>query len=208
MSVSVSKNSCISDLISANKYIRKLKADDVEIKIPNLSDMKNVRLICFSDASFANLPNSGSQGGYIIFLVGDNDKCAPILWKSMKLKRVVRSTLAAETLALEEAVEACHQPRSLRPTNFVNWPWLSPLTHRERRHTVASHMERRHTETHKNTTQETHIETLRNTTVVYHLLYSTSSLKQRKTVNHSFFYFDLPRAGPVPFIHQFNKKPI
>ena len=50
------------------------------------------------------------------------------------------------------------QPRSLRPTNFVNWPWLSPLTHRERRHTVALHMERRHTETHKNTTQQTHIE--------------------------------------------------
>ena len=83
--------------------------------------------------------------------------------------------------------------------------WLSPLTHRERRHTVASQMERRHTETHKNTTQETHIETLRNTSIVrFHICI----LKQRKTVNHSFFYFDLPRAGPVPFIHQFNKKPI
>ena len=76
---------------------------------------------------------------------------------------------------------ATSQPRSLRPTNFVNWPWLSPLTHRERRHTVASHMERRHTETHKNTTQETHIETLRNTTVVYHLLYQSQTKKNCKS---------------------------
>ena len=87
----------------------------------------------------------------------------------------------------------------------VNWPWLCPLTHRERRHTVASHMERTHTETHKNATQETQIETLRNTEVVAHI---KCILKQRKTVNHSFFYFDLLRATPVPFIHKFNKNPI
>ena len=74
--------------------------------------MRNVRLICFSDASFANLPDNGSQGAHIIFLMGDNDKHTPIVWKSTKLKRVVRSSLAAETLAMEEAVGASRLLRS------------------------------------------------------------------------------------------------
>ena len=37
----------------------------------------------------------------------------PIAWKSRKLKRVVESTLSAETLALEEALESCFMVRSL-----------------------------------------------------------------------------------------------
>ena len=52
------------------------------------------------------------------------------------------------------------QPRPLGPTDLVNWPCHSPLTHRGGRDTLALHIERRHSETHKNTTQETHRETL------------------------------------------------
>ena len=33
------------------------------------------------------------------------ERCAPIGWKANKVKRVVRSTLAAEALALEEVIE-------------------------------------------------------------------------------------------------------
>ena len=40
-------------------------------------------------------------------------KYAPILWKSRKIQRVVRSTLAAETLAMEEALEECFIIRSM-----------------------------------------------------------------------------------------------
>ena len=94
------------------------------------------------------------------------------------------------------------QPRPLGPTDLVNWPWHSPLTHREGRHTLAIHMKRRHTETHKITTQETHRETLRNTKVCIGVAHSQ---KQRKTVNHSIFFFDLRRPTPVPFTHQFKR---
>ena len=52
-----------------------------------------------------NLPKGGSQGGYIVFLGDDEGKVAPIQWQSKRIKRVVRSTLAAECLALEEAVD-------------------------------------------------------------------------------------------------------
>ena len=61
--------------------------------------------MCFSDDSFANLKSGSSQGGFIIFMCGSG-KYASIAWKSNKLKRVVKSTLSAETLALEEALES------------------------------------------------------------------------------------------------------
>ena len=45
------------------------------------------------------------QGVYIIFLRGESNHVAPISWRSCKINRVVRSTLAAKTLALTEAAE-------------------------------------------------------------------------------------------------------
>ena len=67
--------------------------------------------MCFTDAAFANLKNGGSQGAFIIFLY--ENKYAPIAWTSRKLKRVVKSTLSAEKLALEESLETCFMVKSL-----------------------------------------------------------------------------------------------
>ena len=69
-------------------------------------------MICFSDASFANLKVNSSQGGFIIFLYRNKKLFSPIAWKSFKFKRVVKSTLAAETLALEHALETCFMMKS------------------------------------------------------------------------------------------------
>ena len=49
-----------------------------------------------------NLPDGGSQGGHIVFLCDDDDNCCSIAWASKKIKRIVHSTLAAETLAMED----------------------------------------------------------------------------------------------------------
>ena len=70
-----------------------------------MSSLDKCYLECYTDAAFANLPNSGSQGGLIIFLKDDTGQRCPIYWQSRKLKRV-KSTLAAETLALVEGAEA------------------------------------------------------------------------------------------------------
>ncbi|CAC5404048.1 unnamed protein product [Mytilus coruscus] len=59
----------------------------------------------FNDASFGNLPDGGSQGGYVVFLMGVDGKVNPITWHSKKLRRVVRSTLASEALALADGVD-------------------------------------------------------------------------------------------------------
>ena len=58
------------------------------------------------NASFANINNGcGSIGGQLIFLSDKKGKVALINWHSGKVKRVVRSTLAAETLSLVEGLE-------------------------------------------------------------------------------------------------------
>ena len=60
---------------------------------------------CQLDASFNNLPDGGSQGGHIIFLTDIHNKCCSLIWNSSKAKRVVNSTIAVETLALNEGCE-------------------------------------------------------------------------------------------------------
>ena len=110
-SVSI-RNPTVRDLVQANKHIKKLNAERVQLKIKKIC-LKSARIVCYTDASFANLRDGASQGGYIIFLVGKDGKYSPLTWKSKKLKRVVKSTLSAETLALEEGIEACFMLKSI-----------------------------------------------------------------------------------------------
>ena len=94
------------DVKRINKVVRKVKSDPVIIKIPNVGAIKDTSLFAYCDSSFANLSdNCGSQGGFIIFLVGKDGSAAPLIWTSHKLKRVVKSPKAAETLALQDAAE-------------------------------------------------------------------------------------------------------
>ena len=95
---------CIKQL---NRIIKKAKKEKSQIVIPDLGNLENIKLVGYSDASFANLGDGGSQGGYIIFVVGDNKKYMPIAWQSRRIRRVVKSTLAAETLAMVDLAEAC-----------------------------------------------------------------------------------------------------
>ena len=75
------------------------------MQYPNLGNVELCSIICFSDAAFANLKNGLSLGGFIIFLYKSDENYGPVLWKSRKIQQVVKSTLAAETLAMEEALE-------------------------------------------------------------------------------------------------------
>ena len=99
-------NAKVEDIITANKVVQRLKKKDVTVVMPALDDVTNLCIECYSDASFGNLPGGGSQGGYIIFISDGNGHSCPVAWQSKKIRRVVKSTLAAETLALLEAAEA------------------------------------------------------------------------------------------------------
>ena len=78
----------------------------LKLKFPKLQQNGRYILKVYSDSSFNNLPNGGSQGGFIIFLCDSEDNGAPIQWQSKKIRRVAKSTLAAECLAMEDAVDA------------------------------------------------------------------------------------------------------
>ena len=69
-------------------------------------NLQSLHLLLYSDASFNNLPDGGSQGGYIVFLCNKFSNSASIAWNLTRLKHVTRSTLAAETLALTDRCDA------------------------------------------------------------------------------------------------------
>ena len=106
---------CASKLQSkVNKVIRKSKSIQYKLAFPSLGSLEDSELLLFTDASYANLSDKvSSAGGYIIFLKGSNGRLCPISWASKKIKRVVKSTLAAEALALVEGLDACYFVKSI-----------------------------------------------------------------------------------------------
>ena len=112
-----------SDLFQCLKSVKRCKKDVVVNKFSCLKLDSNIRIILFSDASFANLPDRVSSSlGYIIFIVDCEDRCAAISWKSNKIKRICRSTLAAETMALIEGLEECLYLKSVMEELGFNFP--------------------------------------------------------------------------------------
>ena len=101
----IKKNATVKHLLYANKTIRKVKNSEVHLKFPCLNNIDAAKIIVYSDASFKNLPECGSQGAHIVLLCDSDGRCAPIQWQSKKIKRVVKSTLAAECLALQDGVD-------------------------------------------------------------------------------------------------------
>ena len=91
----------VEDLVDANKALKKLKNGMLIIVFPNLGNLTDLRLVVFADASYTNLPNGASQAGFIIFLANQTQSSCPISWASRKVKRIVKSTLAAETLSMQ-----------------------------------------------------------------------------------------------------------
>ena len=59
----------------------------------------------FSDASLGHMKGEKTQIGYIISLKDDEGNICPIMYKSKVAKRITRSTLDVETLAMEEGLE-------------------------------------------------------------------------------------------------------
>ena len=64
------------------------------------------KLLCFSDASWENLPDGCSEGSHLIFIVGEGGVANLLSWQSRRLRRVARSAIAAETLAAMTACES------------------------------------------------------------------------------------------------------
>ena len=102
------KSSCVGDIHVANKVIRQLKSRNVSLSFHCGTDFSTCYLVSFCDASFGSLPNGGSQGAFLTVLVDKFGIYAPISWQSRRIRRVVKSTIAAECLAAIEAAESTY----------------------------------------------------------------------------------------------------
>ena len=84
------KQESVECLKQANRVVNKAKKKS-QIDIPDLENLEQLKIVAYSDASFGNLTDGGSQRGYILFwLETMTSKCSlpgnpRILEKSSKV---------------------------------------------------------------------------------------------------------------------------
>ena len=100
-------------LFEANKLLRFAKSNgDVHLSYSPLGDLGKLKLTCMFDAALGVRHDSSSQGGYIVMLTHEDafngvESSYHILdWRSFRLSRVARSSLAAEAQAAAQAVDS------------------------------------------------------------------------------------------------------
>ena len=82
-------------------------------------DLATAKIVVFTDSSWANAEELKSQAGYMVFLAGaggetvNGDDVSLLDWRSHRIKRQCRSTLAAETMSMDAGVDAAVYSREL-----------------------------------------------------------------------------------------------
>ena len=97
-----------AQVINPNENDAKLLNKRIQWQIENSTrglnfvklDVDTLRLIVFTDSSFANNRDLSSQIGYILVLADASNRANIIHWSSVKCKRVTRSVLASELYAM------------------------------------------------------------------------------------------------------------
>ena len=98
------RQATVTDLNQANRTFIKLQEYHSLIRYPVLKG--ELKLIVFTDAALGNLEdNVSSTCGILVFLCDGLNQACPLSWRANKIRRVVNSTLAAETLALQEGIK-------------------------------------------------------------------------------------------------------
>jgi Reverse transcriptase (RNA-dependent DNA polymerase) len=101
----VEKGFCLKDVAMLNAAIsRVVKTPDAGIRQQKL-DISSLRLVAYSDSSFANNGDLTSQLGYMVCLVDKYKRCNIIHYSSYKSKRVTRSVLGGEIHAFADAFD-------------------------------------------------------------------------------------------------------
>ena len=106
------KNASIKHLHKANKLIKQCTLNNVAIYFPKMN-IETLKVRCYADASYGKLPDGGSQGGLFIELCDSENITCPIFWQSKRIHRVVSDVMAAEALAMKDALDAGFLVKSL-----------------------------------------------------------------------------------------------
>ena len=118
-----------------NKAVREMKTRKICLKFPSHVPVKDWHIVCIADAGWCTRANGESQGGYILCLTTKDimkNKEPPVWivdWSSKKLRRVVRSSVAAETMSGQNGLDAIEWIQSLLAEILEG---QSPRTFRER----------------------------------------------------------------------------
>ena len=96
----------VEHILSANRVLKNAQNKLATLTFPYMENLMQCKLVAYSYASYNNLENGSSQGGFCIFLQHSNGNLSLIMWQSKKIRQMVKSTMAAETLALVDAAEA------------------------------------------------------------------------------------------------------
>ena len=90
-----------------NKIVRKAKDSKTVLKFSKLGHINDLIVKVFADASFGNQDDgTRSTGGRVVLLENKDQAAVNIAsWKTKKIARVCRSVKAAETRALEDAID-------------------------------------------------------------------------------------------------------
>ena len=96
----------LGDMDCALKIARKMVASTTEIKFPALGPLNNWVMEVYADAGFRSLPDGVSScGGQVVTIRDSNSNNTCVMsWRGRKLKRIVTSSTAAETLALNDVI--------------------------------------------------------------------------------------------------------
>ena len=92
------------DVLMINRTIRKLKRQQLSLTFKPLTG--TTHLVAYTDASLGGLPNGGSQCGCLVFLADNAGNCNLLSWNSKQIRRIVRSSLSAETLGMSECLDS------------------------------------------------------------------------------------------------------
>ena len=94
------------DYVDVIKVGKKMVASSSQIKFPALGDISKWVVEAYGDAGIRTLPDNVSSCGAQVVLIRnkDSDEVCTLSWKGRKLKRVVTSSTASETLALNDVV--------------------------------------------------------------------------------------------------------
>ena len=91
-----------SDMTQLMKIIKKIKQDSNKIVIPNLGEPEDWILAGVVDASHKTSGNLFAVGGHVVMLINKRNRAASTIhWESKRIERVVHSSAAAETIALQ-----------------------------------------------------------------------------------------------------------
>eukprot|EP00171_Calliarthron_tuberculosum_P003124 IDg3124t1 len=84
-----------------NKAVSFARNNRVSLKFLSLIS-KSIRVVCYSDSSFANNHDLSTQLGVIVLQADDSGSSVSIHFKYCKSKRVVRSAMAGEVIAFSD----------------------------------------------------------------------------------------------------------